>query len=142
MVEPGFSVVVVATVTDGVDIRQFAGFAQDFTPGVVLILYLGYTVGIYNADNIALLVQHIEIIRLIELKCIGQARVIVDDIEGMLAVTVSPGLANDLAIRGQIAVSYISDLIAVTDTGKTENILKRVYSILRVFVNKKPCDND
>ena len=142
MVEPGFSVVVVATVTDGVDICQFAGFAQDFTPGVVLILYLGYTVGIYNADNIALLVQHIEIIRLIELKCIGQARVIVDDIEGMLAVTVSPGLANGLAIQGQIAVSYISDLIAVTDAGKTENILKRVYSILRVFVNKKPCDND
>mgnify|MGYP003300500413 FL=1 len=60
----------------------------------------------------------------------------------MVTFIVSPGLANDLAIQGQIAVSYISDLIAVTDAGKTENILKRVYSILRVFVNKKPCYND
>ena len=60
----------------------------------------------------------------------------------MVTFIVSPGLANDLAIQGQMAVSYISDLLAVTDAGKTENILKRVYSILRVFVNEKPCDND
>lgn len=145
VVEPGLSVIVVATVTDGVNmanIRQVLFINQKVAPGIIAILSNCSTRLINDTDNIALLVQHIEIISLIELKCIGQARVIVDDIEGMLAVTVSPGLTNDLAIQGQIAVSYISDLLAVTDAVKTENILKRVYSILMVFVNKKPCDND
>ena len=68
---------------------------------------------------------------------LGLATVIVDDIESMVTFIVRPGPANDLAIQGQIAVSYISNLIAVTDAGKTENIFKRVYSILRVFVSKK-----
>ena len=124
------------------NIRQVLFINQKVAPGIVAILSNCSTRLINDPDNIPLLVQHIEIIRLIELKCIGLATVIVDDIESMVTFIVSPGLANDLAIQGQIAVSYISDLIAVTDAGKTENILKRVYRILRVFVNKKPCDND
>ena len=118
------------------NIRQVRFINQKVAPGIVAILSNCSTRLINDTDNIALLVQHIEVISLIELKCIGQTRVIVDDIEGMLAVTVSPGLANDLAIQGQVVVSYIADLLAVTDAVKTENILKRVYSILRVFVNK------
>ena len=124
------------------NISQVIFINQKVAPGIVAILSNRSTRLINDPDNIALLVQHIEVISLIELKCIRQTRVIVDDIEGMLTITVSPGLSNDLAIQGQVAVSYISDLLAVTDAGKTENILKRVYSILRVFVNKKPCDND
>ena len=145
VIEPGFSVVVVATVTDWValaDLRQAAFGSKQVAPRIIAILSYRGTRLINDPDNIALLVQHIEVISLIELKCIGLATVIVDDIESMVTFIVSPGLANDLAIQGQIAVSYISDLLAVTDAGKTENILKKVYCILRVFVNKKPCDND
>lgn len=109
---------------------------ENIAPGVILVFAECCTQITNDSNDITLLVQNIIISASIIDTGIGQSTGIVNDIKHMVYTIFRPGLANDLAIQGQIAVSYISDLIAVTDAGKTENIFKRVYSILRVFVNK------
>ena len=110
VVEPGISVVVVTAVTDGVDLAdgsQATLSNQKVAPSVIFILCNGCACAVDNPDDIALLVQHIDVVGTVVLEGIGKTAVIVDDIQDIAA----PTLTNVLAIQRQILYSTPSTVL-------------------------------
>ena len=122
VVEPGFSVVVVATVADGINSSHGAAGINHIAPGIVAILRNSCASAVDNPDDIALLVQHIDVVCTVVLEGIGQTAVIVDDIQDIAA----PGLTNDLTIQSQVVVSHTVNSLAVTDASHVVGVLDLV----------------
>ena len=122
VVEPGFSVVVLATVANGIDSSHGAVGINHIAPGIVAILCDGCTGAVDDPDNITLLVQNIDVVCTVVLEGIGQTAVIVDDIQDIAA----PGLTNDLTIQSQVVVSHTVNSLAVTDASHIVGVLDLV----------------
>ena len=104
IIESGFRVVVVTTVTDGVDMVQVGGCVigavQRIAPGVVDVIGYGSAAGIYDANDITLQIQNIIVGDVIIDQSIGPGNFVIDDVQNIAA----PGLADHMTLAFILAV--------------------------------------
>ena len=112
VIEAGFSIVVVAAVAQGVDLRQGAFCGNDLAVGVVFVAGDNISVGIDDLHHIALQVGDVVIGGAVVLYRIGNAAGIVEEIEGVAAV----GLPQQLAAGVVISVDNTVDGFRGADT--------------------------
>ena len=126
VVEPGFLVVVVAAVAQGVDLCQPSGCGDHLAVGVIFIACHGVAVAVHHADHIALQVQNVEIGRGLVVHGVGSAAGIVGKVHGGIAVIVPnqsravpgivvPGAVDSLAGTAAVFIIREVDGIATAD---------------------------
>ena len=123
VVEPGFSVVVVATVADGIDRCQRTARLKNIAPCVILVLCNSCAVTtVDNTNNIALLIQNIHIIDIVVSAGKRLSIGIIDDIKGII----TPGLADNLAVLRDVLIRDTGNGLAVTDASHIVGVLDLV----------------
>ena len=100
VVEAGLGVVVVAAVAEGVGVCQGAGGGEDFAVGVVGVGGCGAAFFVYEAQHIALEVGDVVVHRVVNLQRKGIATLVVEEVEGGVAV----GLPEELAACVEVGV--------------------------------------
>ena len=126
VVEPGFCVVVVAAVADGVDFADGvlvgSGDGQDIAPGIVLVLAEGCAQIADDADDIPLLVQDVVIAIPVVYAGIRQVTGIVDDVKNVFRSVFCPRLPDNLAVQRFVMIGDIAGSLAVTNARKVVSI--------------------
>ena len=112
VVEPGFLVVDVSTVAQGVDVCQGARSGNDLAIGVVVVACDNVLAGVHNPHHVTLEVGDVVVHRAVVLHGIGKTAGIVEEVNGIG----SPGHAHQLAAGVIIAVSGATHSLAGPQT--------------------------
>ena len=106
VIEPGFIIVVIATVAQGVDACHAAGGGNDLAVGVIFVGCYGDSVSVDQPDNIALQVQDIVVICAVVVQRKGFAVGIVEEVQVIVTVEFPHQLAVVVDINGSGAAVY------------------------------------
>ena len=112
VIEPGFLVVHICPIPQRVDICQGSRCGEDFAIGIIVIAGDYGAAGVHNPHHIALEVGDIVVHCAVVLHGIGQAALIVEEVNGIAA----PGHAHQLAAGVIIAVSGATHSLAGPQT--------------------------
>ena len=128
VVEAGFGIVVVATVTDGVDLGNGTGGGQDFAVRVIHIAACQGAIGIQNHHHVALQVGHEIVHRAVVLHGVGGTVIGIEEVQNIsgLIGTVIPDLPQQLAagigidtgdVAHGLAGSHAACIVGEADAG-------------------------
>ena len=112
VVESGLFVVVVAAVTQGVDLCQGAGSGQDLAVGIVGVGRHDLLIAIQDGQNIALEVGDIVVGGTVVGQGVGMTALVIEEVQSVAA----PGLPHQLTTGIEIAVGGVADFLGQPQT--------------------------
>ena len=133
VVEAGLGVVIIAAVTQGVDVGDAGGISEDFRTAVVHCAVAPCII-VVERDHSARRIKDGRHVTLCVDKVIVQLRrrpVLIDHREGLAAVVIdelksvviAPSLPHDLAGERRVGIGRITDLLAAADTSHVIGVL-------------------